>query len=333
MELHRFQLHFTSPLHISNIKADYGKSEQMFHSDSLVAAVMQAWAVLGKSEWITKNHGFVTTSLFPFTSIDSRPVYFFPKPYLRFNSQNEIEDTDKAKKEKKVQYIDQYFFLKAIKQEHIETNISQYKGSFLTVHAIDGNFITNKLRIRIRKPRNDHEDAEPFYMEEIRFKKKSGLWGMAYFDDEVAKERFNIAMNYLQDAGIGTDRNVGNGQFEFKWDESSKFNINDHAGDYGVNLSLFCPENHDQLESMLNPNARYEVIKRGGWISEPFNTYRKRSVWMFKEGSILRIPQNTNVLGGVVNVKPAIIQGDRAVWRSGKAIFLPVNWNGEQDNE
>lgn len=333
MSLHIFQLHFTTSLHISNIKADYGKSEQILHSDSLVAAVMQAWAVLGRSEWISSNPGFATSSLFPFTSVDGNPVYFFPKPYLRLNSRIDASEVNRAKKEKKVQYLDQHYFLKAIRQDPVETEDSHYNGSFMTVHSIEERFITSKLRIRIRKPRNDHGDAEPFYMEEIRFKKDSGLWGMVYFDDDVVKERFNIAMNYLQDAGIGTDRNVGNGQFQFKWDTNTKFNFGNHMGDYGVNLSLFCPESYEQLESMLDTNARYDVIKRGGWISEPYNTYRKRSVWMFKEGSVFRLATNTSVLGSVVNVKPGIIREDRAVWRSGKAIFLPVNWNGNHDNE
>lgn len=43
---------FLSPLHLSNARADYGKSERLLHSDSLIAALMSIWAQGGQLDWI-----------------------------------------------------------------------------------------------------------------------------------------------------------------------------------------------------------------------------------------------------------------------------------------
>ncbi len=323
-----FQLHFTAPLHLSDVRADYGKSERIIHSDTLTAAIMQVWAVLGKETWIKPDMGFVVSSLFPFTKSEDKPVYFLPKPYTGLNVPIENTDPSLAKKAKKVQYYDIDYFDKALLRKEVNPDKTNYQGAYLTDQKIDPHFLLSDVRIRIRKPRNDAEDAEPFYMEQLIFKQGSGFWGMVTFDNETAKRRFQIAMNYLQDAGLGTDRNVGNGQFQFHWDTNTKLPFGTEQSEYGICLSLFCPENHEQLNTMLNEKARYETIKRGGWISEPYNTYRKRSVWMFKEGSVFKMPNQQSTLGAVVNLRPDIMDETRPVWRSGKAIFLPINWKG-----
>jgi len=50
METKIYRLVFETPLHISDVREDYSKSEQRIHSDTLYAAVMQAWAMLDKSD-------------------------------------------------------------------------------------------------------------------------------------------------------------------------------------------------------------------------------------------------------------------------------------------
>jgi hypothetical protein len=45
---------------------------------------------------------------------------------------------------------------------------------------------------------------------------------------------------------------------------------------------------------------------------------------MFKEGSVFKMPTATNVLGEVVDLQPEIINKQHPVWRSGKALFIPI---------
>jgi CRISPR type III-A-associated RAMP protein Csm4 len=315
-----FQLHFKTPLHLSDVRADYGSSEKRLHSDSLTAAIMHTWAVLGKEEWIEKeNFGFTVSSLFPFTINSDVPVYFFPKPFKNPKLED-TNDTTIFKKLKSVEYYDWAFFKAVCADEEISLIEDNFQGKYLTKRKIDKNFVSSTIRVRIRKPRNEQEDTEPFYMEQLYFNENAGLWGMIQFDNDEAENRFKIAMDFLEDAGLGTDRNVGNGQFKCRWDTETRLGI-DLESEYAVALSLFCPESSEQLSEMLDDeNVRYETVKRGGWISEPFNSYRKRSVMMFSEGSIFKTTPDAK--GAVVELQPNIVK--QPIYRSGKSLFLPI---------
>lgn len=329
MSYKAFKISFTSPLHISDIRAnDYGKSERILRSDTLVAAIMQTWAMLGKEAWIKQDSGFTTSCLFPFTTATDESkenVFFLPKPFCRLNTPDDNADnTSLAKKAKKVQYFDTEYFQLALKQTKItQPKENHYRGAYLCNEEIDTDFLSSDTRIRIRKPRNDSEDAEPFYMEQLRFKAGSGLWGVAWFESESIEKRVKAAFDYLEEAGLGTDRNVGNGQFKIEWLSENPLPI-ETPTKYGLNLSLFCPENETDLAIMLDEKARYELIKRGGWLSEPHTGLRKRSVYMFKEGSVFRLSKPENVHGCTVDLQPDILGKKHPVWRSGKAIFIPI---------
>lgn len=317
-----FQIYFTSPLHISDVRADYGKSEKKIHSDTLTAAIMYAWAALGKEEWIQKEYGFTVSSLFPFTKIENHPVYFFPKPFLSVDIDGDVSTI--FKKLKKIEYLDWQYFKKVCSAESLNSRKlhDACKGTYLTDQAIDKAFIYTTLKSRIVKSRNEHQDSTPFYMEQINFKNNSGLWGAVVFDNPDGELRFNVALNYLKDSGIGTDRNTGNGQFAWEWDNETNFDFSLES-EYALNLSLFCPENHTQLDAMLkDETVRYETIKRGGWISEPFNSIRKKSVLMFTEGSIFK--SDASIKGQLVSLQPKILKSQNQIWRSGKSLFLPV---------
>lgn len=320
-----FQLHFQSPLHLSDVRADYGQSEKKLHSDTLTAAIMQVWAILGKEDWIKEDYGFTVSSLFPFTTVRNEPHYFFPKPFLKINVMGDTSEI--FKKLKKTEYLDWEHFKAVCLGKELESRKLKkvFNGAFMTSHDIDKDFMYEDIRVRIVKNRNDALDSTPFYMEQINFKIGSGLWGMVSFDNEEAEKKFKIAIEYLQDSGLCTDRNIGNGQFKCEWDNETEFDI-EVESDYALNLSLFCPENHDQLNTMLSDNSSsYDIVKRGGWLSEPYNTLRKRSVIMFSEGSIFKT--NRAPKGAVVNLQPTILKKQHPVWRSGRALFLPVKIN------
>jgi CRISPR type III-A-associated RAMP protein Csm4 len=328
MSYKAFKISFTSPLHMSDIRAnDYGKSERILRSDTLVAAIMQTWAMLGKEEWIKQDSGFTTSCLFPFTTATDESkenVFFLPKPFCGLNIPKNLDDSGFAKKAKKVQYFDTEYFQLALKQTEVKkSNEAHYQGAYQSSRGIDTDFLSSDTRIRITKPRNDSDDAKPFYMEQLRFKSGSGMWGVAWFENETIEKRVEAAFHYLQDAGLGTDRNVGNGQFVFKWLTEMPIPI-EKPTTYGLNLSLFCPENETDLAIMLDEKARYELIKRGGWLSEPHTGLRKRSVYMFKEGSVFRLAKPENVQGSTVDLQPEILGKKHPVWRSGKAIFIPI---------
>jgi CRISPR-associated protein Csm4 len=136
-------------------------------------------------------------------------------------------------------------------------------------------------------------------------------------------------LKILEQEGIGTDRNVGNGFFQYKKD-TLELELPDNSN-YQMNLSLFLPPDKEQLKEQLDDQAAYAFKKRGGWISTPpYNTIRKNRIYMFEEGSIFRADTNSPTKSGrIVNLKPnasrlpANLQGIHDIWRNGEAIFIP----------
>jgi CRISPR-associated protein Csm4 len=94
--------------------------------------------------------------------------------------------------------------------------------------------------------------------------------------------------------------------------------------EYEVSLSLYCPDPYEISQKVLD-RSFYSLVKRGGYISNParevHQTLRKKSIYMFGEGSLF--PHSQNRKGKIVDLKPDYIGFDHPVWRDGQAIFLP----------
>ena len=322
-DLIRFE--FSEPLHISNARSDYAKSEEGIRSDTLAAAVMQSWATLGKQEWINAQPGFVTTSLFPFTTVSGNFIYFFPKP-VKDQTLNHLPPGS-VKSFKIIRYYEKELFEERL-HGRLNVELNEMKEAFLTrsVPAGDTAFCKKSVIPRIMRPRDDKSDTRIFYMERRTFKKGAGLFCLASFKDNEWKQRFIKGLSLLAENGLGSDRTVGNGRFRFTEDTLELKIVSD--SDHIISLSLFLPESEESLKKILDDESRYELIRRGGWISEPFNTLRKRSIHMFAEGSVFNEPaESFKIKGKVVNVKPLSVPSYNAIYRSGQSIFLPIKIN------
>jgi CRISPR-associated protein Csm4 len=337
-----FRFKFTAPLHIANVRADYDRSETTLSSDTLYAAVMSAWATLGKAEWITPEPAFALSSLFPYYKQGEQVRYFLPKPtgVLKAN-----DNLSTRKEIKKARYVEAELFAQWAKGSRIEADTNHLAGEFYLKKPpanekeknIIKSFITSEVYPRVRVPRVEGKDAEPYYIERIWFAEGCGLYCLFVGSDEDYR-KVKTALNFLQHEGIGTDRHVGNGLFvieDIALPESFSFNTAD--ANYLVNLSLFCPESPEQLESLLpeaDSNIAYELVQRGGWVTtEPFLTLRKKRVHMFREGSVFarsaaaNITENVgfSIAGKTQNVRPDWNDEKlHPIYRSGRAIFVPV---------
>ena len=355
--LRLIRLHFTSPLHLSNTRPnDYGSSERVIHSDTFTAAIFQAWAMMGFESLIPrdpephKKPGFTVSSLFPFYGgepLDVKPkdpVYFWPKPFFRnkLTEKSELAPGE-AKKYKKVQYLDTDHFMACLSQSAPPTgDTANLHGLFQSQMLPDkfADFLTDDMQTRLTRPRDESEPT-PYYVERLYFRYDSGLWCLIEYDNADVEKYVRAALRYLEDEGLGTDRAVGNGQFRAEFPDTIPFDL-PQQGNYAMNLSLFCPESHEQLTDFVfdktspealqpDPNVRYELVQRGGWLSEPYNTYRKQSVQMFRPGSLFRfkVSNRMETAGKLVNLKPTLPEGlpgvDHPIWRDGRALFVSVN--------
>ena len=319
-----YKLRFTSPLHLGDERADYDKSNRVYHSDSMYAAMTSALAKVGVSIPSNADFGFAISSLFPYyqKEPDSEAVYFLP----RLLKQDQFEP-GLRKKVKKVEWLDVCSFNKQLNGENLfEGDINQdlMKDSYFTEKDIDDDFISNQVNQRVKVSRDGSEDARPFYMERLFFKGESGLLFLATDKTEMIDK----ALDLLKDEGIGTDRTVGNGFFTWTPDE---IKLELPKSNMICNLSMFIPETKEQLKNMFDDDrVAYNFQKRGGWITDAgLNTYRKNNIYMFNEGSIFKNTDNIEsavIQGKVVNLKPEIehINIEHPIYRDGRAIFIPV---------
>lgn len=322
-----YRLYFDGPLHISDVRSDYGSGVNIMHSDSFYAALIAAMAKI-KSD-VLADLGCTISSLFPFTSSKEKDlIYFFPKPLLDLKHFTSFDD---IKKLKRIEWLDKDYFQKVLNGSRLD-NINEHtiKEIYLTEAGIEKGFITKQVVPRVAVPRSREEndgDTNIFYIEKTYFKKGSGLYFLLEGDTKVLEK----ALNVLQHEGIGTDRNVGFGHFTFEKDEKFSLKVSE-SSDFRISLSLFNPGSYSALDKMLqNPSSAWEVVKRGGWVtSDGNNGVRKKSVYMFKEGSIFYTPELQSLTAGKVDLdlKPDntedFVPPGHPVWRCGRSIFLPI---------
>ena len=328
-----YKLHFTSPLHLGDARDDYGVSLKTIASDTMYAALISCLAKLGEQIPKDGDLGCTISSLFPFyqkDKEDKNAVLFFPKP-LKQTVPPSKKVVEERKKIKKVAWLDASYFTEILQGEQLfdEQTIrgNAIQGEFMTDAHIDKDFISSQVSPRVTVSRDFSVDAKPFYMDRIMFKGYSGLFFIATGNVESLEK----ALNLLQYEGIGTDRNVGNGYFEYEKD-SIKLDIPDNS-DYVMSLSSFVPESEDQLQGMLNSeDVAYDFQRRGGWITTPpYNTLRKNVIYSFTASSVFKSKcMELETKGRVgIDLKPDIIPDNKLehIWRCGRALFLPIKIN------
>ena len=331
-----FRLHFTSPLHISSRREDTSVSQKTIHSDTLNAALISCLEKVGKSV----EHGelgCVISDLFPYYQQDEsdEPTYFLPMPLQA--TLPSLRDPADAKKVKKVKWIDSRFYSRVLQGEGFfngnDEDISLIKASYLTARKLpedvggSRDFIKSEAIQRVEiKDRTGKSPAIPYYIDRVTFKDFSGLYFLATGDTTLLEE----AMQILEMEGVGTDRHVGYGYFKtLKTDKPLSLEIPEQAK-HQVALSMFIPEDKEQLEKLLSDdNVAYDFTRIGGWITtSPYNTWRKNAIYAFLPGSVLCRTDDGLCRGRIADLKPDCKIGDKVVehsiWRNGKAIMLPI---------
>ena len=330
-----YKLHFTAPLHISDQHDDLGNSQKIIQSDTLYAALMSCLAKNGEIMPEDGDLGFTVSSLFPYfqKEKDSAPVYFLPIPLQA--KQADLADASTAKTVKKVQWLDSNLYSSVLSGEPLfdgaDSYIPHIQGNYLTTYElpedINGSkeFIRSEVSQRVTLvSRTSEEDAKPFYVDKVLFRYDAGLYFIAEGDTALLEK----ALNLLSLEGIGTDRNVGYGFFEYTADTLS-IDLPDNAN-HQLSLSLFIPESRDQLKALMNSErVAYDFVRRGGWITTyPYMTLRKNAIYGFVPGSVFRKDDEkaVTVIGKIVDLKPKNIDVEIShhIWRNGKAIMTPI---------
>ena len=330
-----YKLQFTSPLHISDQHDDLGNSQKVILSDTLYAALISCLAKRGEILPEDGDLGFTVSSLFPYfqKEKDSTPVYFLPIPMQA--KQADLADASMAKKVKKVQWVDSAIYSTVLSGESLFGRTGKYipdiQERYLSTYELPADingskeFIKSEVSQRVTlQSRTGEDDATPFYVDKILFRHHAGLYFIAEGDTTLLEK----ALQILSMEGIGTDRNVGYGFFEFTADTLS-IDLPDDAN-HQLSLSLLIPESKEQLKALMNSESvAYDFVRRGGWITTyPYMTLRKNAIYGFLPGSVFHKDEGkaATVIGKIVDLKPENVDVDIShhIWRNGKAIMLPI---------
>jgi len=324
-----FKLCFTAPLHLAKGKTDYDSAEDMLHSDALKSALAVCGLQLGLlTDVMAFLESFKISSAFPFF----KETYFFPKPNFLDGekSMHRITGMEEAKQRKlvkKIKWVEKALFEDLISSKVKAFHEDYFNGAFLSNLPKDTQIYKSETQERVQIPRvmGEGEDTKPYYVDRLYFHEHAGLFFLLDTQDEKIVKQIESCLKLLGDNGLGTDRNVGNGQFVVEKVED--FNLPEVPNaNAKINLSLYCPLK-EELEAIKNDTKvlAYTLLKRGGWIASPQNldhiSLRKKSVFMFGEGSIF---PSVGLAGKIADLKPDILKNEHEIFRDGTSIFLPI---------
>lgn len=339
------KLHFKTPLHLGRGSEELDKSEVVYHSDSLKSAIF-AVGCSHYPSWIKDHERFFSSfrisSCFPFSADE----LFLPKP--RINRKYKFTKTPEdfsIKKSKRIEFLSLPPFIEFIKNTNepflVDDDLLTPDGAFLckskrTFTRIDPkqnevpfNFYRTEVQQRVRVAlEGEQEETKPYYIDRLHFDENCGLYFLVEFNDDTLRSQVMHVLQLLGDLGIGTDKTVGNGLFDIT--EAGNLpqefpGIPDEPRRW-INLGLYLPD-RQELEEIDLDESQWGLIKRGGYLAgsetEELSHLRKKSIYMFTEGSIFNSP--TKLKGKLVDLKPDYNDPRmHNVWRDGQCLMINI---------
>lgn len=337
MKAEAIKFRFISPIHLGKGNDNLDKSETIYHSDSLKSAIY-AVGLPHFPEWKDEARffdGFAISSCFPFSGNE----YFLPKPMIHKQIRfGKTDDAKSAKKGKKIAFFSKSHFENFInpKEEgfRIEDELITPDGAFVCADPFTAlsNFFTTEISQRVSVPNeaSDETETKPFYADRIYFTKDCGLYFIVKFENSQLRSQILKTLKLLGESGIGTDRTIGNGLFDFdERKDVSDFELKEYkVANMKINLGLYLPTLSEHGEIDFN-NSAWGFTKRGGYLAgaanEKHNSLRKKSIYLFNEGSVFASAES--LVGKYENLKPEWNNETDAlhpIWRDGKSLFITI---------
>ncbi|MDW8332415.1 MAG: type III-A CRISPR-associated RAMP protein Csm4 [Cyclobacteriaceae bacterium] len=326
MEFQVVKFHFRAPVMLSKGSVDYTDIDQTLHSDTLKNALFVCALQLFGKEAINHEffHQFTISSAFPFFENE----FFFPKPFVRlpFEFEGQTEPYHYAKKVKKLLWLGKSVFEAVCRAETVTIKNGQFSENnrFLSrqlTHLNRRSVVLTEEQQRVKI--NYAADSEPYYASRIRFEPGAGFYVLLQSDATFFSKILKPAFRLLGENGLGSYKNLGNGFFEPEFSNSPLILSLPARPNAWVALSLYCPHKEEITTSLLQ-QSHYQLIKRGGYLASPenvrFMSWRKKSVYMFQEGSVF--PASDKPKGKLADVTPSGLP--HPVYRDGQALFFPL---------
>lgn len=284
-------------------------------SDTLFAALATAWAERGEIEaklalFRNGSPPFLLTSAFPCLHDQAlRPVLrFFPRPMVQIQAAQEAKDRA-GKRLKEAAWVSESLFWRLCKGEDVSDACQE------ELFGPGGFWVTAEEAEALPKDAEGHlkplwkqwdvprvtldrqtNASTLYHIGRVTLRENVGLWFAVRGDLELIRE----ALGLLADSGIGGLRSTGHGAF--KWADMEGDLADAGNSGYVVTLARYAPHDENEVRSALQvPCAAYKLDTVGGWcIDNRYHSWRRRSVRMIAEGSVLGV----KAVGWLVDVTP-----------------------------
>jgi len=351
-----FDLTVNRALHLGEFTGvNRDKALDWVPSDSLFAAIVEAWAQLGvdvkdrlKGFFDDETHPpFRLTSAFP----RAGQARFYPAPPVLPSGMTVFKDAS-HKKAKKVRWLSQQVLDALVAGVDPGGQLIQSNSVWLTdaeAAALqttvglddDGGLTLWRYQMVPHVTVDRSTNASNLhYTGRVSFGPDCGLWfGVTGQADWVRQ-----ALLYLQDAGLGGLRSTGHGAFICKGKSASPAEddnlaesgiLVEAASGNGLLLARYAPVSPAETRATLQTSSSYyQFVTVGGWYRDANgHPWRRRSLRLIAEGALLPVAQ---ARGRLVDVRPqdgAIPPNPDKVYRSGLAFFIPAGKLAEVGHE
>lgn len=291
-------------------------TEILLHSDTLFSAFLNSYLLLYGEEklrlliekFLKGSPPFLFSSAFPFFDKE----FFFPVPKNFFPREKDLKKARLIGKAEFENWLGgKEGLMEAEKPENLTIipPASEEQNSPFVVQKIP-HVSLNYL----------HYSSQLFHSSNLFFREGGGLFFLIDLKDPNFKAQVFGVFRFMGDEGIGGDRSSGCGGFKAEFVEN--FQLDTPKNPDAVCLLSLCFPGENDDQALLN--GYYDLIERKGYVFSPFQkTLRKRSVRMFREGSVFK---GNALKGTFLEVTPKGVKAPHSVFRNGLAFTVPCVW-------
>ena len=338
MKVRIYKLRFPHGVHVGAYGIGTEGARVTIPSDTLFSALLSSWITLGNDhnlwssqfprtddkETTSADPPFLLTSAFPYRG----DTIFFPKPLDPELAHEGLKDKYR-KRWKKLPFISESA-LEKLRSGHLPDSELVKEQE----ETLRGNWEVRKIP-RVTLDRISSA-SNLFHVGRVEFAEGAGLWFAVIWRDPdrkcgdyTFKETFEISLKALSRSGIGGERTYGYGIFEIA-DKKDVEWPDPESGKPALLLSRYNPR-PDELPDVLRDAKGYALEEVRGWTYSPHGQFRRRSIVMLKEGSV--ILARDGIMGHVVDVGPLHVETrepllPHPVWRYGLAALYPLGGGG-----
>ncbi len=343
LQLQAYYLEPRSAFHLGERGIGIEASDVMAHADTVFSALCMICRQWAGNQQLTdmlssflSDPPFLLSSAFPYvTRQNGERLRLFPRP---LNLPPGLEELAKRKAVKGVRFVSESLFRLWIAGESLRAYLPSEEEAGEDFHLLQKGrvWVSPEEYTDLSTTQIWGGDEEPvprvtvdrlssasavYQAGRIRFAPGCGLWVAFQYRAEGWQEFVEDLLLVLGDDGLGGERSAGHGQYTLNLEQSEVLQLPDPAA-RSVILSLYWPPSQEEANAALKGEGiYYELLMRRGWLTSPEGpTYRRKSVRMLAEGSVIGAT-GRETPGWLADVTPGAFP-DHPVYRYGYALTV-----------